>query len=143
MTGFTARSRVSQRLRPPTRTTQAVGLALTAGGLVALAASSPLHSLAVVLLAAVAVGLGHGVGFLNAQDELNAIAPADRRAEVTSAFISCIYLVVAAAVVAGGLVDGWRSLSASVGAVALALAAVAVVTGACRAVGSRQSSTSS
>jgi hypothetical protein len=60
-----------------------------------------------VLLAAGAVELGPGFGFLNAQDELNTIAPNDRRAEVTSAFISCIYLVVAVSVVASGLLDEW------------------------------------
>jgi hypothetical protein len=48
------------------------------------------------------------------------------------------HLVVAAAVIAGGLLDEWRSLSASVVAVALALAAVAVGTGVWQAAGSRQ-----
>ena len=78
-----------------------------------------------LLAGAVATGGGHGLGFLSAQDELNAIAPAERRGEVTSAFISCIYLVVACSVIASGLLDQWLSLPVAVGAVALVLAAVA------------------
>jgi hypothetical protein len=44
---------------------------------------------------------------------------------VTSAFIGCIYAVVAAAVIGTGLLDRWFSLSVAVAAVALALTAVA------------------
>ena len=42
------------------------------------------------VFAAVAIGIGHGLSFLGAQDELNGIAPAERRGEVTSAFVCCI-----------------------------------------------------
>ena len=81
-----------------------------------------------LIAGAAAAGAGHGFGFLNAQDELNAIAPSERRGEVTAAFICCIYLVVAGAVIASGLLDLRLSLSMAVGAVAVALAAAAVAT---------------
>jgi MFS family permease len=116
---------VSQRRRLPVRLGSAAGLGLLALGLVGLAASAPLHSLAVLLAAAVAAGAGHGFGYLGAQDELNTIAPAKRRGEVTSAFVGCIYLVVSAAVIASGLLDEWLSLTNAVGIVALVLGAVA------------------
>jgi hypothetical protein len=69
-------------------------------------------------------------GYLNAQEELNAIAAGARRGEVTAAFIGCIYFLVAAGVIATGLLDLRFSLARSVGAVALALAASAVVSAA-------------
>jgi MFS family permease len=119
---------VSQRLRLPTPAAQAGGLSLLALGLVALVVASPLHSLTVLLMGAVAAGFGHGVGFLSAQDELNAIAPAERRGEVTAAFIGCIYLVVGSSVIGTGLLDRWLSLSVAVSVIAIVLAVVAAAT---------------
>jgi MFS family permease len=119
---------VSQHLRLPTPGAQATGLALLALGLGALVVASPLHSLTVLLLGAVAAGFGHGIGFLSAQDELNTIAPAGRRGEVTAAFIGCIYLVVGSSVIGTGLLDRWLSLSTAVSAIAAVLVAAAVAT---------------
>jgi len=116
---------VSQRLHPPPRRAEAAGLGLLVFGLVGLVVASPLGSLALLVVAGLVAGAGHGLGFLNAQDELNAISPPERRGEVTSAFISCIYLCVALSVIASGLLDRWLSLGAAVGAVAAVLAAVA------------------
>jgi MFS family permease len=115
----------SQRLNLPVQAAQAAGLTLLALGLVGLVVASPARSLALLLAGSVATGAGHGLAFLSAQDELNALAPSERRGEVTSAFIGCIYAVVAAAVIGTGLLDRWFSLSVAVAAVALALTAVA------------------
>jgi MFS family permease len=110
------------------RLDQAVGLGLLACGLLALVVAAPLHSLAVLVAGAVAAGAGHGIGFVSAQEELNEIAPAERRGEVTAAFIACIYFTVAIAVISTGLLDRLLSLTVSVGAVAVALVAVAIAT---------------
>jgi MFS family permease len=118
---------VSQRRRTDRRRTQAVGLALLAIGLVALTGAAPLHSLTVLVGAAVAAGAGQGLGFVAAQDELNELAPDERRGEVTAAFITCIYLVVASAVIATGILDREAALTVAVGAVAVVLAALALV----------------
>jgi MFS family permease len=104
---------------------QAAGLALLVVGLVSLVVAAPLDSLALMVVAALAAGAGHGLAFLNAQQELNELAPAERRGEVTAAFISCIYALVATAVIATGLLDEWFSLAAAVGAAATLLAALA------------------
>jgi heme A synthase len=56
----------------------------------------------------------------------NAIAPDRHRGEVTAAFISCIYALVATAVIGTGLLDVGLSLPAAVGVVAAGLAALAV-----------------
>jgi MFS family permease len=119
---------VSQRLQLQEQHGQALGLGVLALGLVALVIASPLHSLGLLLVGALAAGVGHGFGVLGAQDELNSIAPRARRGEVTAAFIGCIYLVVAVSVISSGLLDRWISLSHSVGLVSLVLAAAAAGT---------------
>ena len=117
---------ISQRWRPSRRLSQAVGLGVLATGLVALVLAAPAHSLALIVAGSLLAGAGHGVAFLNAQEELNEIAPAERRGEVTAAFIACIYFLVAGVVIATGLLDLRLSLSVSVGAVALVLVAAAL-----------------
>jgi len=117
---------VSHRVRLRLRQGEGAGLGVIALGLLILALASPEHSLALLLAGAVATGAGHGFAFLNAQDELNAIAPPERRGEVTAAFICCIYAVVAGAVIATGLLDLGVSLAAAVGAVVVALAGAAL-----------------
>ena len=115
----------AQRFEGSRRRDQAVGLVLLGAGLGALIVAAPLNSLALMLVAASAAGAGHGLAFLNAQQELNDLAPQQRRGEVTAAFISCIYFLVATAVISSGLLDEWFTLSLSVGTVATVLAALA------------------
>jgi len=104
---------------------QGPGLVLLTAGLVLLVFSATLHALAPVLLAAVVIGVGHGTAFLDAQDELNSIAPEDRRAEVTAAFVCVIYVLVGGAVVGVGLLGEAVPLTTAVGAVGLVLATAA------------------
>ena len=118
---------VSRRRRESPRRDQAIGLLALALGLALLVAASPLGSLAVLLASAVAAGAGHGLSFLDAQDELNRIAPGERRGEVTAAFICSIYLVVGGSVIATGLLDREISLSLSIGAVSAVLGVVALL----------------
>jgi MFS family permease len=118
---------LSRRLHRSNRSLQAVGLVTLSAGLVALAAAAPTRALWLLLAGAVVTGVGHGLAFLHTQDELNGIAPAERRGEVTSAFISCIYLGVGAAVISSGLLDEAVSLSVAVELVALVLAALSLV----------------
>jgi MFS family permease len=107
---------------------QPAGLAVLACGLIALVAAFPLHSLAVVLAAALLAGAGHGLAFLGAQIEVNHLAPADRRGEVTAAFMSCIYGGVAVSVIGVGVVSSSLSLFTAVAAFAAAIGATAVLT---------------
>ena len=109
---------------------QALGLALVVASLVALVVAFPTHSLVLVLGAAVVGGVGHGMAFLGAQAGVNAIAPPDRRGEVTAAFFVCVYLGVAVSAIGVGVVATLASLYTAVtvfavvtGAAALAAAA--------------------
>src|SRR6476646_7477618 len=106
------------------RRAQQAGLVLLALGLAGLVGASPLASPPLLLVAAVLTGAGHSVGFLHAQDDLNRTAPAQRRGEVTAAFISCIYIAVAGSVIAVGLLDSRTSVAVGVAIVAPVLATI-------------------
>jgi MFS family permease len=116
---------VVQRGDGERRRDQAIGLALLVIGLATLVIAGPVHALVLLLCGAAAAGAGHGLGFLNAQQELNELAPPRRRGEVTAAFISCIYFLVATSVISSGLLDEWLSLPTAVGTVATVLAVFA------------------
>jgi MFS family permease len=118
---------VARRVGGSRRHAQAVGLATLVVGLLLLVIAAPLASLTLLVVASLAAGAGHGIAFLNAQEELNELAPGERRGEVTAAFIACIYALVASAVIASGLLDLSFSLPVSVGAVAIVLAASAAL----------------
>ena len=108
--------------------TQAAGLGALAVGLLLLVASSVDQSLTTALLGAVVTGLGHGLTILHAQHELNELAPTERRAEVTAAFVCCMYVLVGGSVVAVGLIDERASLTRGVGVVGGLLTAASLAT---------------
>jgi MFS family permease len=108
----------TQRRGGDRRGWQAIGLCLLAAGLLLMIVSSLTESLVTVLLGAVVTGVGHGLGYLHAQDELNAVAPTERRAEVSAAFVCCIYVVVGASVIGVGVLEEVGSLSRAVAIVA-------------------------
>ena len=106
--------------------TLALGLALVVLSLGALVAAFPAHSLVLVLVAAVVGGVGHGMAFLGAQTDVNAIAPPDRRGEVTAAFFVCVYLGVAVSAIGVGLVATSVSLYTAVAVFACVTGAACV-----------------
>jgi MFS family permease len=108
---------VARRVAGDRRRGQALGLILLAVGLVLLVLSAVTQSLATVLLGAVVTGIGHGLGFLRAQDELNSLAPPERRAEVSAAFVCCIYVLVGGCVIGVGVLEEAASLTRAVGTV--------------------------
>jgi MFS family permease len=110
------------------RRDQAIGLVLLAAGLAGLVGAGWASSLALLAAGAVCAGAGHGLAFINAQQELNDLAPAERRGEVTSAFIAVLYAIVGTAVIGVGALDEVLSLRASFAAVAVAVLLVALAT---------------
>jgi MFS family permease len=112
------------------RRRQAAGLLLLAAGLVLMIVSALTHTLVTVLLGAVVTGLGHGLGYLHAQDELNVVAPDDRRAEVSAAFVCCIYVLVGGSVIGVGVLEQVGSLTRAVGVVGGLLTVLALTTAA-------------
>jgi MFS family permease len=93
---------------------QSLGLALVVVSLVCLVVAFPTHSVLLLFAAAVLGGVGHGMAFLGAQADVNAMAPALRRAEVTAAFFVCVYLGVAVSAIGVGVVATVASLYTAV-----------------------------
>ena len=128
---------VVERAKGSRRRDQAFGCVLLALGLGGVVAAGPSGSIALLVAGSVVAGAGHGIAFLTAQQELNELAPEQRRGEVTAAFIACIYFLVASFVIAAGLLDSIFSLDASVESVGSVLIAVALGAAAWHAASSR------
>ena len=108
-------AQIAVRKRPPAHARdQAVGLLLLAVGLVALVLAFPANSLALLILAGVLSGAGHGLAILAAQGQINLAAPPDRRGAVNAAFYTLIYLGVATSVMSIGLLTLVVALSTAV-----------------------------
>jgi hypothetical protein len=106
---------------------QAGGLLLLAIGLVGLVLASPLGTIWPLVAGAAIAGIGHGVGFLATQDDLNRIAPNEQRAEINAAFYTCIYLGVALPVIGVGILADAVSLFTGVAAFAAVTGTAALV----------------
>jgi len=106
---------------------QPAGLGLLIAGLLALVAAFPAHSLALMLAAAVLTGTGHGVAFLGAQSHVNRLAPAERRGEVTAAFLATIYFGVAISVIGVGFLSDATSLYTAVATFSAAIGTVSLL----------------
>jgi MFS family permease len=119
-------AQIAFRRRAAAPAVQPSGLALVILGLVALVSAFPAHSLALVLAAALLGGTGHGMAFLAAQAGVNAIAPADRRGEITAAFFVCVYLGVAVSAIGVGLLATLSSLYTAVFVFAIVTGAACV-----------------
>ena len=128
---------VLERLAGSARRDQTLGCVLVALGLGGVVAAAPAGSVTLLVAGSIVAGVGHGVAFLTAQQELNELAPEERRGEVTAAFIACIYFLVASFVIAAGLLGSLFSLDAAVEAVGSALIAVALGAAAWHAATSR------
>jgi MFS family permease len=119
------------------RRDQALGCVLISVGLGGLIVAAPTGSFPVLLVGALVAGAGQGLAFLSAQEELNELAPDERRGEVTAAFIAITYACVAGFVIASGLLALAMSLQSAVEAVAAALIAVALAAAAWHAASRR------
>jgi MFS family permease len=109
---------------------QPLGLALLIGGIGALLAAFPTHSLALVLTGAALAGAGLGFAYFGSQTEINRIAPPERRGEVTAAFITCLYVGVSLTSVSVGLLSDAASLATAVRDAGIVIAATAALTAA-------------
>lgn len=99
------------------------GLALMVCSAALLVAALPLHSLVVLMVAAVVAGMSLGLGFGASQTEINQLAPAGRRGEVTAAYVMIIYAGISvASLLVGRLGDAYgitRAVAMAAGAVAI------------------------
>jgi sugar phosphate permease len=119
-------SQVASRDTIDPRIAQAVGLGLLTAGLAALVLASATDSAIVLIAASALAGTGHGLGFLGAQDDLNRLAPPERRGEINAALYTCIYLGIALPVIGVGILADLTTLTTAVVVFALATGAAAV-----------------
>ena len=105
-----------------------IGLGLLGLGLATLVVAFPAHSLVLLLLGAALAGSGHGLGFLGSQTEIDALAPDDRRGEVTAAFVTMVYAGVATAAIGVGVLSTRLSLFASFTVFAVVTGALSLAT---------------
>jgi hypothetical protein len=113
--------------RLPLLGAQSAGLALLIAGLGGIIAAAQTGLIAIVLAATVLAGFGQGLSFGGALAEINAIAPADRKAELLSAAYVVIYLGVALPIVGVGFLALPIGLLAAVQIFACIVAAAAAV----------------
>jgi sugar phosphate permease len=107
-------SQLVSRNRVDPHRAQALGLGILTAGLAALVLASATDSAAALIAASVLAGTGHGIGFLGAQDDLNRLAPPERRGEINAALYTCIYLGVALPVIGVGVLSDITSLTTAV-----------------------------
>lgn len=112
----------------PARSAMLAGLVLLVAGAVLVALAFPSRSLAVLLAGALLAGLGQGLTWLGATTTINAIAPHDRRAEVSSTYFAAIYLGVSLSVVGVGALATAISLEVAVYVFAAVVSAGALAT---------------
>ncbi|MDQ2804859.1 MAG: MFS transporter [Pseudomonadota bacterium] len=117
----------------PFRSAITGGLVLLPVGLAGVVLAAPLQSAWLMVTGTVLAGAGQGQGFMGSLTLLNRITPRERRGDVTSSFYVASYLGVALPALAVGfgaesvgLFTAVAILSASVGVVALGLAAAFV-----------------
>ena len=105
----------------------ALGCAVLVVGMVIIAASLHLSSLALLIVGAVVAGVGQGISFSRGLAALAERTPPDRRAEVSSTYFAIAYVATSLPVVGEGLaVEAWGLRTAGI-VFALAVSALAVV----------------
>jgi len=110
----------------PSRTVMLWALALMAPSVAALVAAQVLASMPVMIAAAFVCGVAAGLGYRGSLQEINELAPADRRAEVTSAYFVCCFTGNAVPVIGVGVIATFAGLTLASAAFAATIALFAV-----------------
>ena len=117
-------AQVAARSTDPQRAV-AVGRAILVAGMVILAAALHLSSLTGLIAAALVSGVGQGISFSRGLAAVSELAPADRRAEISSTYFVVAYVAISLPVIGEGLAAQAWGLQTSGVAFALAVAVLA------------------
>ncbi|MDT5193163.1 MAG: hypothetical protein QOI28_5414 [Mycobacterium sp.] len=113
--------------RMPTQRAVAIGCAILVVGMVILAVALHFSSLAGLIAGAVVSGVGQGISFSRGLAAVAELAPADRRAEVSSTYFVVAYVAIALPVVGEGLAaQHWGLRTAGV-SFAIAIAVLSAI----------------
>jgi MFS family permease len=127
MLGTSALAQMSLQSLAPRRAL-GIGLAVLAVGLDSVVLAKPMQLIGLLLTGTVLTGLGQGLSFMGGLALINHIAPADKRAEVTSAFYVAIYIGVALPVLGVGFGAGAIGLFTAVVIFAAIIGVLALLT---------------
>jgi MFS family permease len=122
-------AQLSARRIPPRRAV-AIGCAILVVGMVMLAVALYLPSLPLLVVAAVVAGIGQGISFSRGLAAIGELAPADRRAEVSSTYFVVAYVAISLPVIAEGFASqhlGLRTAGVSFAGATAVLAAICLV----------------
>lgn len=119
-------AQLSARRIPPRRAI-AVGCAILVAGMLILAVALHFSSLPALLVAAVVAGIGQGISFSRGLAAIAELAPADRRAEVSSTYFVVAYVAIAVPVVGEGFASQHLGLSTAGVSFAIATAVLAAI----------------
>lgn len=122
-------AQLSARRIPPRRAV-AIGCAILVVGMVALAVALHLASLPLLVVAALVAGVGQGISFSRGLAAVAELAPADRRAEVSSTYFVVAYVAISVPVIAEGFASqhlGLRTAGVSFAVATAVLAAICLV----------------
>jgi MFS family permease len=120
---------LSARRIPPRRAI-AIGCAILVVGMLILAVALHFSSLPALVAAAVVAGIGQGISFSRGLAAVAELAPADRRAEVSSTYFVVAYVAIAVPVVGEGFASqhlGLRTAGVSFAIATAVLAAICLV----------------
>ena len=107
---------------------QGIGPLLLVAGLGALVGASPTRSGVLLVTGALLAGAGLGLSYVGAQEQVNEVAPPDRRGEVTAAFVTCVYVGLSVGAIGVGLLTDALSLFAALAIMSATIGTVAVAT---------------
>ncbi len=110
------------------RTAIVAGLLTAGGGVWLLLLAVPFHTVALVAVSTLAVGVGGGLSYLAGVNIIGAVAPPDHRAEVMSAFFVACYVGFSVPALAVGVAANRFGLYASLVAAAIVLGVLALAT---------------
>jgi MFS family permease len=113
--------------RIPPRRAVAVGCAILLAGMLILAVALHFSSLVGLVAAAVVAGIGQGISFSRGLAAIAELAPADRRAEVSSTYFVVAYVAISVPVVGEGFASqhlGLRTAGVSFAVATAVLAAI-------------------
>jgi MFS family permease len=113
--------------RIPPRRAVAVGCAILFAGMLILAVALHFSSLVGLVAAAVVAGIGQGISFSRGLAAIAELAPADRRAEVSSTYFVVAYVAISVPVVGEGFASqhlGLRTAGVSFAVATAVLAAI-------------------
>jgi MFS family permease len=119
-------AQLSVRRMPPRRAI-AVGCAILVVGMLILAVALHFSSLPLLLAAAVVAGIGQGISFSRGLAAIAELAPADRRAEVSSTYFVVAYVAISVPVVGEGFASQHLGLRTAGVSFAIATAVLAAI----------------